>query len=102
HSDDVFIAKYNTFGTFQWLRQLGGSSADTFAGLDGGHFFSASGFYVTGGFRSPTFSAGGATLTRHGADTDCFIASYDFSGNLLWVKQGSNARSTCLGTDAAN
>ena len=102
HSDDVFIAKYNTYGTLQWLRHLGGSSSDTFAGLDGGQFFSANGFYVSGAFQSSTFSAGGTTISRQGTGTDCFTASYDLNGNLLWIKQGSNARSTCLSADAAN
>ena len=101
-SDDVFIAKYNSAGTLQWVRQLGGTAADTFVGVDGGHFFSASGFYVGGEFESSTFSAGTTSLTRQGSAADCFVASYDFNGNLLWIKQGSNARMTCISADAAN
>jgi hypothetical protein len=43
--------------------------------------------YVTGTFQGPTFTIGGFTLHNYGTGSlDIFIAKFDASGNLLWLK----------------
>ncbi len=101
-SDDAFIAKYDNFGSLNWLIQLGGSASETFAGVDGGHSFSADGLYVAGSFRSSVFHAATTSLSRLGTDTDTFVAKFGFDGSLIWLKQGSNSKATCLSVDAEN
>ena len=99
HSGDIFLAKYDTAGTFKLLNRLGGTGKDMFgdmvADTDGNCF-------LTGGFQSPTFTAGNSNLVQQGAGGgDCFTARYDASGNVLWLEQGSNARGTCVALDSA-
>jgi hypothetical protein len=48
--------------------------------------------YVTGEFSSPTIIFGNDTLTNAGA-WDIYLAKYDQSGNLLWVKGAGGANS---------
>ncbi|MBI4661812.1 MAG: SBBP repeat-containing protein [Verrucomicrobia bacterium] len=79
---EIFVAKYDTAGTLLWARKAGGS-ADDFA--NGIAVDAQSNCYVTGNFsRSAIF--GNTTLTSTGG-SDTFVAKYDSSGNLLWVKQ---------------
>lgn len=79
---DIFIAKYTTAGVFQWSRRAGGS------GDDEGHAISndpSGNIYVTGYFNG-TASFSGSSVTSKGG-TDVFIAKYNPSGTLLWVKK---------------
>src|SRR6266567_4198636 len=46
--------------------------------------------YVTGHFGSPQAMFDTITLTNRGA-RDIFVAKYDGSGNLLWVRQAGGA-----------
>jgi hypothetical protein len=95
---DAFLAKYNSTGELQWVRQAGGNSAgwDCARGVG----VDASGnAYVTGGFLgSATF--GGTPLTSlH--NQDCFLAKYSPGGTLQWVKQGSDSSHSAYGTGIA-
>lgn len=90
--DDVFITKYDASGNILWAKQAGGSN------YDGGNGIAVDGSgnsYVTGYFQG-TASFGNTTLVSSGNE-DVFIAKYDASGNLLWVKQAGGS-----GYDAAN
>ena len=104
HSEDVFVAQFNTAGTFQRLMQLGGTSEDTLGGLTIDHGFgSASGFYLTGAFQSTNFSAGSTNLTRlSSSGSDCFAAKFNLSGSLLWIQQGAYAVGSCIEVDTSN
>ena len=68
--------------TFQWARQsTGDAQANSMAADSSGNA------YVAGGFAEATVSFGGITLTNFGAG-DAFVANYDVSGHVLWVRQG--------------
>jgi hypothetical protein len=78
---DIFVAKYNSSGTLQWVQTAGGSSYD--AGRDiavdaGGNV------YVIGNFQG-TATFGGTIKTSKGSD-DIFVAKYNSSGTLQWVQ----------------
>lgn len=66
---DLFLAKYNSSGTLQWQRILGGSNSDYGYGVS---IDPQNNVYVCG-----------STVS---ANTDCLVAKYDSNGNLLWQR----------------
>lgn len=109
YSDDGFIVKYSSAGVFQWVKQIA-SSTTAPQGSESvkGIVVTSSGIYVTGTFSGKTnFSGTYLTSTLDGASytTDVFIAKYDLSGNVSWVRQaGSNKTdySTGISVDASD
>lgn len=79
-SDDLLVAKYNSSGTLQWQRSLGGASNEYGQGIA---VDSSNNVYVTGGTNSQ--GAGG---------NDFLIAKYNSSGTIQWQRS--------LGTTGAN
>jgi hypothetical protein len=76
---DAFIAKYDSSGAFQWVRQLGSTAPDQATGASVDSSGSA---YVSGE------TAGGALPGQVAAGgVDAFVAKYDSSGALVWVRQ---------------
>jgi len=69
---DVLITKYNTSGTIQWQRVLGGSSSDAGYGIA---VDSSGNCYVAG----YTGSAGAG-------NNDVLLAKYDTSGTIQWQR----------------
>jgi len=77
--DDAFIAKYDPSGALLWLAELGAPLSET-SSL--GVAVDASGSsYMTG------FTSGGLNGNTQSGSDDLFIAKYDSSGTLTWVKQ---------------
>ncbi|MEP3118082.1 MAG: SBBP repeat-containing protein, partial [Alphaproteobacteria bacterium] len=82
---DVFIAKYNSDGTLDWAKNVGGTSDDVSYSIS---VDSSGNSYVTGIFQGTAdFDPGAGTtnLTSAGND-DAFIAKYDSDGALVWAK----------------
>ena len=79
-NDDVFVAKYNSSGVYQWAFNIGGTSTDQGNGIttDG-----SDNVYVTGFFQGSNvdFDPSGATndLSSNGSG-DIFVAKYNSSG----------------------
>lgn len=69
--NDILIVKYDTSGTIQWQRSLGGTRSDVSGSIctDG-----TGNVFITG---STNISAG---------DDDIIIARYDSSGNIQWQR----------------
>ena len=81
-STDLFTAKYDSSGNCLWANDAGG------AGLDNGFCISADtkgNSYVSGTFQDTAFF-GNEQIGSSGG-YDIFIAKYDSSGKLLWVRQ---------------
>ena len=79
---DIFIAKYDTDGNFQWVRKAGGTDFETGTDIS----IDASGnCYVTGHFQG-TATFGTTQITSSGNE-DIFIAKYDTDGNFQWVRK---------------
>jgi hypothetical protein len=82
---DVFLAKYNASGVFQWVRKAGGPGRDEGLSVkcDASGNVYMCGMHSAGAvFDTQTLSAGGTSY----ADLDIFIVKYDPAGNMLWVK----------------
>ncbi len=102
-SNDIFIAKYNTSGTLQWLRRGGGtSSLDSGLGIavDGiGNVYCTGYFDGTANFNTP--SAIGSNELISAGSIDIFIAKYNTSGTLQWLRRGGGTSSLDSGLDIA-
>jgi|GEM_PF-1598468 len=87
-SVDCFFAKYLSDGTFQWVRQFGGSGEDEGAGI----VVDPSGYdiFLTGYFKSSiaNFSNNSAidTTLTNASDKDIFLAKYGSDGVFKWAK----------------
>jgi hypothetical protein len=81
---DMFVAKYDANGNFQWVQHAGSNGRDEAKGIK---CDAAGNVYVTG-FYSEGCSFGSQVLTTHNPPNwyDIFLAKYDPSGNLQWVK----------------
>lgn len=81
---DAFIAKYNSSGTIQWQRSLGGGVAD--AGL--GVAVSSSGNVYVSGY----------TNSQGAGNSDALIAKYDTNGTIQWQRSlGGSGNEEALG-----
>ena len=69
---DIFLTKYDSSGTQQWMRQTGTSAGDEGMGVA---VDSSGNAYVTG------MTYGALTGTNAG-DSDIFLMKYDTDGNL--------------------
>lgn len=81
-STDFFLAKVSKQGRFLWVRSLGGSLVDRGYGVATD---AAGNAYVTGHYQSADAQANGQPLPNAG-DYDIFIAKYDATGTLLWLR----------------
>ena len=74
---DAFIAKYDSAGTEQWRRQIGTTAWDSADGIAvdaSGNSYIAG--YTTGDLAGPSQG-----------DRDAFVAKYDSSGEVDWIRQ---------------
>lgn len=86
---DVFIAKYNSNGSVQWMARMGGTSDDygNDIAVD-----SSGNVYVIGYFTSSSFlifnsnnTQFGTTLANSGSfDQNVFVVKYDTNGTVQW------------------
>jgi Beta-propeller repeat len=90
-SDDIFLAKYDNSGTFQWAKRAGGSSSDIGYGLavSGSEIYITGYFSSTANFNTPSAS-GGIMITSVGS-SDIFLAKYNDAGTLLWARRAGGA-----------
>jgi hypothetical protein len=80
--DDIFVAKYDVNGSLLWVRSAGGGGGE---GADGLAVDRSGNVVITGRFRASVDFSG--TLLTPAGDLDVFLAKYDPSGVLLWVKR---------------
>jgi len=82
---DIYILKVSSKGTFEWVRQNGGSSIDIGMSVHvdtSGNVFSTGYFWGTG-----DFDPGAATETLKSlGGPDVFIQKLDSKGKLIWAK----------------
>ncbi len=89
-NDDMFVVKYNANGNIVWMQSGGGGDFDGGYGIA---FDNNGKLYVCGGFSgTATFNANSVTSVS-GLLEDIFIARYDLTGNIDWVKRAGGANS---------
>lgn len=91
---DIYLAKFNDAGRFQWARRAGGTDSDECNGIA----VSGTGVCLIGSFRyradfnTPAL-AGSNELVSAG-NYDIFLAKYNNTGNLQWTQRAGG-----LGSD---
>ncbi|MBL7818612.1 MAG: T9SS type A sorting domain-containing protein [Saprospiraceae bacterium] len=91
--EDIFVAKYDILGTFQWAKRAGGISTDigyAVSATSSSVYISGT-FLIAADFNSP--SATGINEVKSAAFNDAFVAKYDASGNFQWVRRGGGTGS---------
>jgi hypothetical protein len=84
---DSYLIKYNSSGTVLWATNPTGTGGDENWSV----CTDASGnAYTAGDFVSPTLTFGNYTITNAGS-CPIYLAKYDPSGNVLWVKSAGGA-----------
>lgn len=81
---DIYIAKYNSSGVYQWAFKIGGTAADDGSGIATD---AAGNIYVTGSFNgSVDFDPSAANAIRNsGGNDNVFVAKYNSAGVYQWV-----------------
>ncbi len=82
---DIFIAKINSSGVFQWAQSAGGQNKDFGRAIA----VDNTGIYITGSFES-TATFGTIDKTATGL-SDLFLAKYNTSGVAQWVKSAGGS-----------
>jgi hypothetical protein len=78
---DIFLAKYNSNGVFQWVQSAGGTGNEDGSGI----VLDVSGNVYATGYYEGTSTFDGIGKTSQG-NTDLFIAKYNSSGVVQWVQ----------------
>jgi hypothetical protein len=80
---DIFLAKFDNTGAFQWAVRAGGSSTDFSYGVAQ----AGNDVYITGHFRNTADFSSNMSLTTAG-DNDLFLAKYTNAGTFIWARRG--------------
>lgn len=85
-SVDIFLVKYDTNGTLQWLRSMGGSNYDSVKGIA----VDATGsVYLTGSYHTSATFWGGVIFSA--GFSDIFVVKHNNNGDFQWVKSAGGA-----------
>lgn len=105
---DAFIAKYDSSGTLQWVKNIGEENSSTLGYAldvdDDGNLFLAGYFNGQSGVDFDRQNTVSGDIKTSNGDYDIFLSKYDTIGNLQWVKAfGSSGydRITSVDIDAA-
>lgn len=82
---DVFLAKYNSSGQIQWLKQLGGSLTQTAASFT---LSNDKNYIYLALLNNGSCNFDGVNVITSG-NFDIYIAKYNLNGNLIWVKEAA-------------
>ncbi len=82
-NSDIFVAKYDTAGNFQWVRGGGGTSYEIAYGVT----VDPSGNIYSNGYFRGTATFGIFIMTSTGGD-DAILLQYSPTGTCMWAKKG--------------
>lgn len=80
---DIFVARYDTAGELDWVRQIGGPGDDASSAIC---VDALGNCYITGGFEDDVRFSRTMTLTSAGL-VDSFIAKLDNTGRTVWAQR---------------
>jgi len=86
--DDVFVLKLDSSGVLQWITQLGDVTATT--GGDASAWDQANAIKIDSlgnVIIAGRFSDGSSVGEAEGGDNDAFVAKFNSSGAVVWIKQ---------------
>ena len=94
-----FVAKYDSGGNFQWVRQIGGDGRDVTYDCAADALGNV---FVTGFFVSTNLLLGTNLLNAQGSE-EMFVVKFDPQGNVLWARQttGTSVSVYANGTSVA-
>ena len=84
---DIFIAKYNDEGNFQWAKRAGGIYDDISRGIavSGTSIYITGTFFGTANFNNPSTSGNNEVISA--GRNDIFLAKFNDEGYLQWAKR---------------
>ncbi len=82
-SDDIFVAKMNNTGSWQWAVSAGGTGKDVGIDLS---VDSSGNVYLTGTFRGTALFGSDSMTSGPNTNDDFFVAKLDTWGNWQWVE----------------
>jgi len=103
---DIFIAKYNNKGVFEWQTSIGGSGTENSVGVFADN---NGGIFIAGNFNGECKF--GPLKIKQVANklypsSNFFLAKYNVSGDPIWIKnsknQGMDAATSIVGDNAGN
>ncbi|MES2139698.1 MAG: Ig-like domain-containing protein [Bacteroidota bacterium] len=97
---NTFIAKYSPDGTLAWVKTAGGDYDDLAWALT---IDNSNNIYITGEFNAYAIFSGTPLITT--GSNNVFVACYDASGNMQWVKGAGGPgidRARGIGTDGTH
>ncbi len=84
--NDIYVAKYNSSGTFQWVQSAGGAGSDISQSIavDG-----SGNLYISGQFAN-TVNFGSNSISSY-SGLDAFVVKYNSSGTAQWAIAADNS-----------
>jgi hypothetical protein len=94
--EDAFIAKFNSAGTYQWAKRIGGAAPDdgqTITADSSGNIYVGGDIIDSADFNGDGVISPGFPETSGSPynNRDAFLAKYDSGGTLQWVKRMGGA-----------
>jgi hypothetical protein len=97
---EIFICSYDSSGNFRWAKSYGGAEMDNGYGVACDN---ANNVYFTGNFKSSPITFDSYTIPNTSGQYNYFIAKYDPSGNMIWLKNDSGqSGGYCIISDVQN
>jgi sugar lactone lactonase YvrE len=96
---DIFVAKYNSTGSLQWVQQAGGTIANANTGLGIGLDTNGN-VYITGRTHDSA-SFGGVSVPVTGLNHLFYLAKYNNAGAIQWVQTSFGIADDLSGTGLA-
>lgn len=100
----IFVAKYDNAGNPLWARKAGGGGAGQFDTATALAADAAGNVYLAGVFASATAAFDGGLALANEGGFDAFLARFDSTGGLQWVRQlggAQDARANGVAVDEA-
>jgi len=98
--NNVFVAKYDGNGSFQWAQKADGNTSNDYVGSRSIAFANGT-VFVTGTFDgNANFYS--TKLTTGATESDAYIAAFNSSTSISWVKQIHNADINIMKLDPEN
>ncbi|MBS1495182.1 MAG: T9SS type A sorting domain-containing protein [Bacteroidetes bacterium] len=93
--EDIFIAKLNPAGEYQWVKQYGGASQDFIVDMS----MINNDVFITGQYYGTFTAEGGISLPPNGSSTAKFVMRVGADGTPVWAKNTGGYPYIATGTD---